>query len=396
MLGNLVGRAAGHEPPGCPERGIPGPEVGEYRRNLLTRPLDGLADDDPALELQDASPGIAAQLVAPGNPRRVNRRNPDPGVRRARLQRPAERLEPHQHSAHPRDGILPLRGTAPVSDAPLDGHLDPREPLVGDGDRQAGRLGHHRRVRVPRTHQRLGPEAGAFFVDHRRHDQAAGRQAAGRRELPRRVDHRGQAALGVLRAPSVQPSVPLHRIERPGHPLDADRIQVPAEHEGAAGPPALEHTDDVRPPGGDLLPRDVEPGRAHRGRHGVRDRPLATRSRHQVRVDRVDRDEIAEQSGGGIHGWHDSGGRGGPRRHTHEDPTALALGVECGLVGAERLFGQVVAGSGVRPRAAPAADRLVAADAALAAERRRVAQRLEHLDSGARCRRTAPGARCRR
>src|SRR5215831_7533084 len=54
-----------------------------------------------------------------------------------------------------------------------------------------------------------------------------------------------------------------------------------------------------------------------------------------------------------------------------------APAIEVGAVGAERLFGQERAGRGIRPRAAAAANRVVAAIVALAFERLRIAELLE-------------------
>ena len=66
-------------------------------------------------------------------------------------------------------------------------------------------------------------------------------------------DHRGDAALHVLRAASVQPAVLDARRERIRHPLDADRVDVPAEHHRGPGLAAFEHADrrsagPARPP----------------------------------------------------------------------------------------------------------------------------------------------------
>ena len=62
----------------------------------------------------------------------------------------------------------------------------------------------------------------------------------------RRVDHRGDAALHVLRAAAVDPAVALHRIERRRHPFDADGVDVPAQHQRAPCAAPLEHADHVR------------------------------------------------------------------------------------------------------------------------------------------------------
>ena len=48
------------------------------------------------------------------------------------------------------------------------------------------------------------------------------------------------------------------RIERRAHALDADGVDVPAEHQRAARARALEHADDIRPSRRDFLHCDVE------------------------------------------------------------------------------------------------------------------------------------------
>ena len=56
---------------------------------------------------------------------------------------------------------------------------------------------------------------------------------------PRRVDHRRDAPLHVLRAAAVQAAVALDRIERSGHPFHADGVDVAAEHQRAPRPASL-------------------------------------------------------------------------------------------------------------------------------------------------------------
>ena len=76
---------------------------------------------------------------------------------------------------------------------------------------------------------------------------------------------------------------------------------MPAEDERAALRAAFQHPDGVRPAVGDDFGLDIEAAPAHLGGHLRRDGCLAWRAGHERRIDRIDRDEIAEQTDGGIH-----------------------------------------------------------------------------------------------
>ena len=91
--------------------------------------------------------------------------------------------------------------------APARLERDPLEAFVRDGDVEAGRLGHHGRVRAPLRDERVGAEARVLLVHHRRHDEPPAREAAALGDPAHGADHRGHAALHVLRAAAVEPAV---------------------------------------------------------------------------------------------------------------------------------------------------------------------------------------------
>ena len=64
----------------------------------------------------------------------------------------------------------------------------------------------------------------------------------------------------------------------------------------------FEHADDVGPSAARPSTDDVEADAPHLGGDGVGDLALARRAGHERRVDGVDRDQIAEQADGWIHG----------------------------------------------------------------------------------------------
>ena len=122
-----------------------------------------------------------------------------------------------------------------------------------------------------------------------------------RREDPGGGNHRGHAALHVLRAAPVQPAVRFTRRERMLHAFHADRIDVAAEHQRRSGCGAIEHADHVGPAGRHLLHHHVEPRVPHRRAADVCRGGLACGARHERGIHRIRGDEIAED-GKRIHG----------------------------------------------------------------------------------------------
>ena len=95
------------------------------------------------------------------------------------------------------------------------------------------------------------------------------------------------------------------RLERPLHPGDPDRVHVGVEEQRLAAAGAARDPDDVEAPGSDLLDLDLEPGRLEPAGDEARDLALARRALDQVRVDRVDADEVGEELGAPSVGLHE-------------------------------------------------------------------------------------------
>ena len=108
----------------------------------------------------------------------------------------------------------------------------------------------------------------------------------------RRIDHRSDAALHILRAAAVKTPIRFARIERRRHPLDADRVYVSAEHQRTSRLASVDHPDDVRTSRRHLLNDDVEAKttevRSDRGGDGA----LTRCARHEHRVHGIDGDEL--------------------------------------------------------------------------------------------------------
>ena len=97
-------------------------------------------------------------------------------------------------------------------------------------------------------------------------------------------NHRRDPALHVLCAATVETAVVDRRLERIGHALDADGIDVTAEHDGRPSRLPVQHADDVRPARGRFLDGDVEAGVPHAVAHDLGDRGFAGRARDELRV----------------------------------------------------------------------------------------------------------------
>ena len=133
-----------------------------------------------------------------------------------------------------------------------------------------------------------------LLVRDGRHQQPAPREAPAHRDLRRRVDHGRHAALHVLAAAPVEAAVPQDGLEGRGHPFDAHRVRVAAEHQRPTGLPALDYGNDVRPPRCDLGDLDVDAGRRERRGDSIRNARLPGAAGHERRVDGVDRDQVAQ------------------------------------------------------------------------------------------------------
>ena len=125
---------------------------------------------------------------------------------------------------------------------------------MAHGDLEAGRLGHDGAAGTPFRNHGVGADAGVLFVDDGGENQPARWESALFRNDADGGNHGGHAALHVLRAASVEAAFALDRMERSGHPLDTDGVEMTAEHERAAWPESLENAHDVGPAGGGILP----------------------------------------------------------------------------------------------------------------------------------------------
>ena len=220
---------------------------------------------------------------------------------RAGLQRLLDGLQASEHPAHVQDGVLSVVGAAAMGGAPARVDLDPLEPLVRGGQPQIRGLGDHRAVGGVLRDQRFRAGARVLFVGHRRHHKPAAREPAVTGNPCRRVDHRGHAALHVLAAAAVEAAVALDGIERRGHPFDAHRIRVPAEHQRASRRSPFDDPHDVGTPRSDIGRFDIDAGRSQLGRDQRRDGRLAGSAGDQRRIDRVDGYQVAQQADDGVH-----------------------------------------------------------------------------------------------
>ena len=176
---------------------------------------------------------------------------------RAVTERPIEPLELPEDRAHLHDRVNAQVGPRTVSRASGDLDLAPDEALVRHHQLQLGRLGHDRGVRADPAQHLLHAEARVLLVGDGGHDDVPGEPGA--RSLARRDQRGGDASLHVVGAPAVEPIALDPRAMRVGHAVDAHRVEVPAEHEGAAASRALRADDDARASGGLFEPLGLQP-----------------------------------------------------------------------------------------------------------------------------------------
>jgi peptide-methionine (R)-S-oxide reductase len=193
-------------------------------------------------------------------------------------------------------GPRAVRGAADRLDLP------PREALVRDDELQRGRLGHDARVGAEALEHRLDADAGVLLVSHRGDDHVAGEVRAGR---GRAREHAGRdAALHVVAAAAVEAAVAHLRRMRVAHPIDADRVDVAAEHQRAPAAAAARDADDRRPPARGVDDLDVEPRFGEPARDVRRDLALPRPAGHERRVHRVDRHQVGDELIGVIDSQH--------------------------------------------------------------------------------------------
>jgi hypothetical protein len=164
---------------------------------------------------------------------------------------------------------------------------------VGDDDLQPGRLGDDAGVRAEALEHRLDANARVLLVGDGGDDHVAGETGTDHR---RRGEHAGgDAGLHVVAAAAVEPAVADVRDVRLAHPVHADRVDVPAEHERPPATAPACRADHRRPPDPGLHDLDLqaclgEPACDERG-----DLLLAGPARHQRGIDGVDRDELGDE-----------------------------------------------------------------------------------------------------
>jgi hypothetical protein len=121
------------------------------------------------------------------------------------------------------------------------------------------------------------------------------------RDRPRRAEDRSTTAFHVLRTAAVN-AIAIHdRRERCFHSFDANRVAVTAEHPRAALLSAGEHADDIPTAGGDLGQLDVGAEFLQLVCKELADGALAGGAGHEIGIDRVDGDEVAEEFKGWVH-----------------------------------------------------------------------------------------------
>ena len=269
---------------------------------LLLGELGRLARDRPALGLEHAARRVARELLPALDQRRVDAAAADVRVRRIRAQPPVELLDADEDAAHLRDRVDAEVRARAVRRAAVRLDLEMDEAAVRDGDLQLGRLGHDRGVRAQRSPR--PPRCRRSRTPRRRRRSGSRRPRRPRRSrLGGREHARREASLHVVRATAVEPAALEARLERIGHPRDADRVHVRVEHQRAAAAGPARDGDDVRPARREPPTSVVSsPARSH---HSATKRatssspePPAT----DVRVDRLDRDELRRQLGDVAHG----------------------------------------------------------------------------------------------
>jgi hypothetical protein len=191
-----------------------------------------------------------------------------------------------EHASHPENRIATVPWAAAMRRASTRLDVDPCKTLVSHRDLKVGRFRHDGSIRGPSGDQRIRADAGVLLVNYGRDHETSTLETALCHHASR-IDHCRNAALHVLRATAVE--APLAHIgnERCLHAVDADSIDVPAEHQRLTRLPAFEHSDHIRSPGCDGLHLDIEAGRTHAVGEDRRDLSLSLRARHERWIDGV-------------------------------------------------------------------------------------------------------------
>ena len=89
---------------------------------------------------------------------------------------------------------------------------------------------------------------------------------------------------------------------RIGHAGHSHRVGVPVEDECAPTTRATGTSDDIGAAGDNLLQAHIEPGATESFGNIVGNRSFAGATRYEIRIDRIDGDQIMQKLNGCIHG----------------------------------------------------------------------------------------------
>ena len=218
------------------------------RFHFSDRHTGRFARNRTSLHLQMTAIGIAAQLAAAFDQRRVQRGGAEQRMRRSRLQFAIERVERRSGRAPIRRiASRPSRGRLPCAARPSVSISTHSKPLCAIATcRSVGSV-----TTAPSARQRVTSASAPMLACSSSTTQAItslpGVEAAGFGDHPRGVDHRRHAALHVLRAAAVDAAVALGRIERRLHARVTPTVSMwPQNISERPGRRAFERADHVR------------------------------------------------------------------------------------------------------------------------------------------------------
>ena len=177
--------------------------------------------------------------------------------------------------------------------ASRDLDLEPCEALVRHADLERGRLGHDRRVGVHLPGERLRADACELLVADRRHDHVACELEP--RRLGARPHGRRDAALHVEAAAPVEAVALDARVEWTLVAVVAHGVRVAVEQQRAPTARAARDAGHVRAPRRDLVDACLDAGCLEPAGDEARDLQLARASGHELRIDRVDGDQVRDE-----------------------------------------------------------------------------------------------------
>ena len=204
------------------------------------------------------------------------------------------------HRLHVEDRVAPALGRRAVRRHARGAHAPAQHALVRHDGLQVGGLAHDHRVhRGAALGQRPRPAHRDLLV-HGPRQPDVDRKPRVRGGAFQDAQHRGQRALGIGRAPPIQPPALDARIQGVRHRRQPNRVQVTLEHQRAPAT-AVDAGQQVRTARLDLVLLDLGAHAARGFRHVVRHCLLA-RTSGQAGVDAVDRHQIGQARNQGGHG----------------------------------------------------------------------------------------------